>query len=205
MPLRPLPRGFYDRGAEVVARALLGCLLVRRLRRTLLVGRIVETEAYVGEDDRACHASRGRTPRNGVMYEAPGHAYVYFIYGMYDMFNVVCQPAGIPEAVLIRAVEPLDGVESMRRRRGVRRWRDIASGPGKLCRAFAITRAHNGEDLRGSRLWIARGALRSDERQATSRRIGVDYAGRDARRLLRFYVRDNEHVSRTPAAPKRQR
>ena len=193
---RPLPRSFYDRSAEHVARDLLGCVVCRRLDGELLAGRIVETEAYVGEEDRACHASKGRTQRNAVMFGAPGHAYVYFIYGMYDMLNVVCQPPGRPEAVLLRALEPLDGIATMRRLRGVQRPLQLASGPGKLCRALGLSRRENGADLLGDALWIAAGGLRDGERIATGPRIGVDYAGADALRPLRFYILDNPCVSR---------
>jgi DNA-3-methyladenine glycosylase len=189
---------------------LLGCVLVCRRRGRLsgdgaagrlVAGRIVETEAYVGEDDRACHAHSGKTARNAVMYGPPGHAYVYFVYGMHDMMNVVCQPANVPEAVLVRALEPIVGLDVMRRRRpAVRRALDLASGPGKLCRALGITRQLNGTHLGGDRLWIAAGSLRPDERIARSARIGVDYAGDDALRPLRFYLVGNPHVSRRSGA-----
>jgi len=195
----PLSRSFYNASASKVARNLLGCWLVHRPRGNgrLLIGRIVETEAYVGERDRACHAHAGRTARNAVMYGPPGHAYVYFIYGMYDMLNVVCQPEGVPEAVLIRALEPLEGVEIMRRRRCVRHDTHLASGPGKLCRAFGVTRRrHDGTDLTGRTLWIAAAERRQGERIVRGRRIGVDYAGSDATRLLRFWLAGNPHVSR---------
>lgn len=188
-----------------MARALLGTLLVRRRGATLLVGRIVETEAYVGEADRACHAFAGPTTRNAVMYGEPGHAYVYFVYGMHDMLNVVCRPAGEPEAVLVRAVEPLFGLEAMRRRRRARRDLDLANGPGKLCRAFAITRAQNGADLAGPELWIAPGWRRRGETLGRGPRIGVDYAGADAQRPLRFYLEGNPCVSRRPGASRRRR
>lgn len=216
----PLSRSFYNRTASKVARDLLGCWLVHRPRGNgrLLIGRIVETEAYVGERDRACHAHAGRTARNAIMYGPPGHAYVYFIYGMYDMLNVVCQPEGVPEAVLIRALEPLEGVEIMRRRRmrhgaarrtrgdavrGMRRDLHLASGPGKLCRALAVTRrAHDGMDLTTGTLWIASAARQRGERIARGPRIGVDYAGADALRLLRFWLAGNPHVSRPARSPR---
>jgi len=194
-----LPREFYDRSAVAVARGLLGCYLVRRLgarRSQAVAGRIVETEAYVGERDRACHAHAGRTRRNAVMYGPPGHAYVYLIYGMYDMMNVVCRPPDEPHAVLLRAVEPTTGLDAMRRRRRVRRDADLASGPGKLCRAFAITRALNGADLTAGPLSIVAGAPRATERIQRSARIGVEYAGPDAARPLRFFLAPNLHVSR---------
>jgi DNA-3-methyladenine glycosylase len=203
--LRPLPRPFYARSAERVARDLLGCLLVRRLDDDLLVGRIVESEAYVGEEDKACHARHGKTARNAVMYGEPGHAYVYFVYGVHDMLNVVCQPRGRPEAVLLRALEPLQGLERMRRLRGVQALTALASGPGKLCRALKVTRRENGTDLCGDTLWIAAGGLAANEKVRRSARIGVDYAGPDAKRLRRYYVDGNSHVSRLPGVPWRRR
>jgi len=197
----PLPRRFYARTALDVARELLGCVIVRRLPGPegppLLAGRIVETEAYVGESDRACHARAGKTARNAVMYGPPGHAYVYFIYGVYDMMNVVCNVAGVPEAVLLRAFEPVHERAALRARRAVRRDEDVASGPGKLCRALGITRALNGADLCAPPLWIAPGAPRPGERIRRGPRIGVDYAGPDAKRPWRFYLDPNPHVSRT--------
>jgi DNA-3-methyladenine glycosylase len=138
------------------------------------------------------------------MYGPPGHAYVYFIYGMYDMMNVVCQPEGRPEAVLIRALEPVAGLEEMIARRGTGRFANLSSGPGKLCRALAITRSLNGADLLGDALWIAPGPRRPGERLARGPRIGVGYAGPDARRPLRFWLAGNAHVSlpgRTAPAP----
>lgn len=201
----PLTRSFYSRSASKVARDLLGCVLVHRPPHTtgFLAGRVVETEAYVGERDRACHAHAGRTDRNAVMYGPPGYAYVYFIYGMYDMLNVVCQPEGRPEAVLIRAVEPLEGVASMRRRRGVRHDRDLANGPGKLCRAFGVTRrAHDRIDLTGDILWIEPAPGLDRARIERGPRIGVDYAGADALRPLRFWLAGSPHVSRPPRSPR---
>jgi DNA-3-methyladenine glycosylase len=200
----PLSRSFYNASASKVARNLLGCLLVHRPggNGRQLIGRIVETEAYVGERDRACHAHAGPTPRNAVMYGPPGHAYVYFIYGMYDMLNVVCRPEGVPEAVLIRALEPLEGVETMRRRRRVRLDTHLTSGPGKLCRAFGLTRRlHDGMDLTGGVLWIASGPRQRGEAIARGPRIGVAYAGADALRALRFWLDGNPHVS-SPQAPR---
>jgi DNA-3-methyladenine glycosylase len=195
-----LPRAFYDRPAAIVARALLGCVVVHRaVGEPLLAGRIVETEAYIGEHDRASHARNGRTPRNAPMYGLPGHAYVYFVYGMHDMLNVVCQPPGQPEAVLLRALSPLAGLDAMRARRGCRRDRDLLRGPACLCQGLGVTRAHNGADLLGSRLWIAPGVLAAGERVRRGPRIGVAYAGADARRWLRFYVDGDPHVSRAPA------
>ena len=195
----PLPRAFYARSALRVARDLLGCVLWRRLDGELVGGRIVETEAYVGAEDRACHARHGRTPRNAVMFGPPGYAYVYFVYGVHDMLNVVCRESGRPEAVLLRAIEPVHGLPLMRERRRVERHTALTSGPGKLCQAFAITRRQNGIDLRGRELWIVRGRPRSGERLRRSPRIGVAYAGAHAARPWRFYLEGNPCVSRFPA------
>lgn len=196
----PLPRRFYAGSALDVARALLGCVIVRQLPAAagghLLAGRIVETEAYAGEADRACHAHAGKTARNAVMYGPPGHAYVYFIYGVHDMMNVVCSVADRPEAVLLRALEPVHELAAMRTLRAVQRDHDVASGPGKLCRALAITRALNGHDLCVPPLWIAAGTPAPGERIRRGPRIGVDYAGPDAKRPWRFYLAPNPHVSR---------
>jgi DNA-3-methyladenine glycosylase len=205
LAFRPLPRRFYSRGAEQVARELLGCLLIRRVGKEVLAGRIVETEAYVGEEDQACHARHGMTARNAVMYGEPGHAYVYFIYGVHDMLNVVCQARGRPEAVLLRALEPVQGLNHMRRMRGVQAATALASGPGKLCQAMGVTRRENGIDLCGDALWIVAGRLAAGESVRRSPRIGVHYAGRDALRLRRYYVDGNPHVSSSSAARERRR
>jgi DNA-3-methyladenine glycosylase len=191
-----LDPGFYDRPTLEVARDLLGKILVRRLSRASLAGRIVETEAYIGSEDLACHASRGRTSRNEIMFGPPGHAYVFLIYGVWSCLNVVTERVGFPAAVLIRAIEPLEGLARMREHRGgVQSVNEIGSGPGKLTRALAIDRAENGARLDGRRLWIedrggARGPILS------SPRIGVDYAGEWSRKPWRFFEADNPSVSR---------
>ena len=177
-----LPRSFYAQDAETVARALLGATLVFGERRV----RVVETEAYVGVHDLACHAARGRTKRTEVMFGPPGHAYVYLIYGMYELLNVVTGSEGDAEAVLIRAAEPLaDRVTGMAAK---------TDGPGKLTRALGITRAHNRHDLLTPPLTFTEGV--SPETVVTTTRVGVDYAGvwRDA--PLRFYDADSQWVSR---------
>jgi DNA-3-methyladenine glycosylase len=191
-----LPRSFYSRSALDVASDLLGKVLIRRLRRLNLAGKIVETEAYAGPHDLACHASKGHTPRTAVMFGEAGHAYVYMIYGFHFCLNVVTEKVGYPAAVLIRAVEPIENVDVMRRARGnPERETDIASGPGKLCRAMSIDKKLNGEDLLAATLWIEDRKLDAGTIR-TSPRVGVDYAGEYKDKPWRFYVEGNPHVSR---------
>ena len=192
---RILPRSFYGRATLDVARALLGMHLVRALPQGRRVGRIVETEAYLGPADLAAHSSRGHTPRTAVMFGPPGHAYVYFIYGVWHCLNVVTGPAGTPHAVLIRSLEPVEGIDAR------------TCGPGLLCRALEIDRSLNGTDLRGPELWIERPLRPRPVRIGRSARIGVDYAGDWARRPWRFYDRDSSWVSgvRASRAPRRTR
>jgi DNA-3-methyladenine glycosylase len=180
-----LPVSFYVRPALVVARELLGKVLIHDDGRVRRAGRIVETEAYVGPHDAACHASKGRTVRTEVLFGPPGRAYVFLIYGMYSCFNVVTCPEGVAAAVLVRAIEPLEGIPD-----GVR-----TDGPGKLCRAMRITLAHNRMSLQGRTLWIDDAAPIPPRLRARGPRIGVDYAGRWAAKPYRFWVRGNPHVS----------
>ena len=201
--LRPLPRDFYRRPAEVVAPELLGRRLVRRLpgpAGELLVLRLVEVEAYLGAPDRASHAAGGRrTPRNESLYLPGGHAYVYFIYGMHWCLNAVCGEADEGGAVLLRAGEPVGGEAAMRARRGLAdrvRPGDVAGGPGKLCQAIAVDRAFDGRPLDDAELWIAAGAPLAPEAIARGPRIGVAYAGEAAAWPLRFAEAGNPHVSR---------
>jgi DNA-3-methyladenine glycosylase len=179
-----------------VASDLLGKALIRRLNGRSLVGKIVETEAYVGPEDLACHASRGRTARTAIMFESGGCAYVYMIYGFYFCLNAVTEEEGYPAAVLIRAVEPLENTSLMRMlRKNPERETNIASGPGKLCMAMAIDKRLNGADLTGDTLWIEDFNLESGEIE-TSPRVGVEYAGEYRDKPWRFYIRGNPHVSR---------
>ena len=192
-----LPREFYLQDTVTVARALLGCVLWRRIGRTLLAARLVETEAYLGANDMASHARRGlRSARNESMYLEGGHAYVYFTYGMHWCMNDVTQEADIAEAVLLRGAEPVRGIESMRKRRPkAKRDRDLTNGPGKLCAAMSIDENLDGERLDGNLLWLEEGRV-PEEEIAVSPRVGVDYAGDAAWWPLRFYVRGSEYVSR---------
>jgi len=187
----PLPRSFYCRETIEVAQSLLGKVLVRRVNEGILAGRIVETEAYK-QNDPACHASKGMTKRNQVMFGEPGHAYVYFTYGMHFCFNVVTAPQGVGEAVLIRAVEPLEGIDLMARYRRTNKLTNIASGPGKVCQAFGLGREHNGLDLTDGVLTIVDDGYVLD-RIVTSTRIGIRLA---ADLPWRFYIANNPHVSR---------
>jgi len=191
-----LSRSFYSRPALEVASDLLGKVLVRRIGRKRLSGKIVETEAYVGPHDLACHASKGHTPRTSVMFGPPGHAYVYMIYGFYFCLNVVTEPVGHPAAVLIRAVEPLENLEIMRRfRKNPEKETNIASGPGKLCMAMSIDKTLNGANLLGNVLWLEDRDLPPDP-ISVSPRVGVDYAGEYKDKPWRFFVDKNPHVSR---------
>lgn len=184
-----LKRSFYDRETSQVARDLLGKVVVHGKA----AGIIVETEAYPGGDDLASHSARGLTERTRVIFGPPGHAYIYFIYGMYECLNVVVGAPGNPGCVLVRALEPVDGIEIMRKRRpAARKLEDLASGPGKLTLALGITRAQYGADLtRGSLVVRQPAEVRAIEILATPR-IGISQC---AERPLRFLIRGNRFVS----------
>jgi DNA-3-methyladenine glycosylase len=192
-----LSRDFFARDTLVVARALLGQRLVRVLGGRRLSGRIVEVEAYVGEEDAASHARPGRTRRNAPMYGPPGHAYVYLIYGMYHCFNVVTECEGFPAAILIRGLEPLEGLEVMRERRGGRPDDQLTSGPGRLCEALFIDRQFDGVDLCSptAHLFLEEGEPVSDDGVATGPRINVRGNESALNAPWRFYVQGNRHVS----------
>jgi DNA-3-methyladenine glycosylase len=194
---RVLPPAFYDRETEVVARELLGMIVECETADGLAAGRIVETEAYLGPHDPACHAVAGRTARTWHLFGPPGTAYVYFIYGVHWCFNAVTREEGHGSAVLVRAVEPTVGIELMRRRRpAARRDRDLTNGPGKVCRALGIDGTHDGLALSSrSPLRIRAGRPVGDASVLVSPRIGIT-RGADA--PLRWMVRDSEYVSRTP-------
>ncbi len=184
---RILSRSFYERATIQVARELLGKLLVHRNT----AGMIVETEAYLGGDDLAAHSARGITPRTRVIFGPPGHAYVYFIYGMHECLNLVAEPEGKPGCVLIRALEPVRGIEWMKQRRpGVLTVRGLTSGPGKLTRALGITRALNGADVTRGELVVRE--WRSDFDIAVTPRVGIRQC---ADLPLRFLIRGNPFVS----------
>lgn len=191
---RPLPRSFYDREVTVVARDLLGRVLVRRLPdgRRLAV-RLVEVEAYA-PDDPASHSYRGPTERNRTMFGPPGRLYVYFTYGMHHCLNVVTGPAGVGAAVLLRAGEPLEGLEAMAERRGTRDPRLLCSGPGRLAQALGLTREHDGADLvRGPDVRLLEGEPVLDERVVATTRVGINHG---TERPWRFLVAGDPFVSR---------
>ncbi len=174
----------YQQPASEAARRLIGTIIVRKVGSRFLRGRIVETEAYLGPIDLASHASKGRTKRTEVMFASPGHAYIYLIYGMYDMFNIVVGAVGDAHAVLIRPAEPLDG------------WAENLSGPGKLARGFRITRTDNATNLCTSKSLYLVQADRKRRRILTTPRIGIDYALHWKDELLRFVDADSKAVSK---------
>jgi DNA-3-methyladenine glycosylase len=192
----PLSRSFFLHSPDVVARALLGKLVFRREAGALLAGRIVETEAYFGVDDAAAHAFAGRTARNEVLFGPPGHAYVYFVYGMHYCLNVSCEPEGQAGCVLIRALEPVAGLDRMAELRGlaVTQPRLLASGPGRLCQALGITRvAHNGLDVcdpRSELVFAEDGA--APPRVVVGPRVGIR---KEVERAARYCVEGSSFVS----------
>jgi len=195
---RKLPRAFYARPTVEVARELLGKYLVRQTARGPILGRIVETEAYVGPEDRASHAWRGLTRRTAIMFGPPGYAYVYVIYGVHHCLNIVTEREGYPAAVLIRAVEPIlpEAADAP----------VLPNGPGKVCRYLAVDRTLNGMDVCGSVLYVEdRGEVIPDDRIASAPRIGVAYAGPWSEKPWRFYIRGNPFVSRPERSPVRRR
>ena len=182
--MRKLPRKFYDRDTVVVAQELLGKYLVHVSGGVKRVGRIVEVEAYLGPHDLAAHSARGRTERTKVMFGPPGHAYVYLVYGMYHCMNVVTEREGQAAAVLLRALEPVASIEGR------------TQGPGLLCKAMDIDRSLHGQDLLSDELHVAAATGAASVVIEKRPRIGVDYAGQWAKRLLRFYIKGNAFVSR---------
>ena len=194
-----LPREFYTRpNVLTVARELLGKLLVVPARGGRRVsGIIVEAEAYRGPQDRAAHSYGGRrTKRTEPMYGIGGTAYVFFVYGMYNQFNVVTNAADTPHAVLIRALEPVEGIELMRKRRHRQPDHNLTNGPGKLCIALDIDRRLDGADLLGNRVWLEEGERISRSRIMSGPRIGIDYAEEWVEKPWRFWIKDNPFVSR---------
>lgn len=194
--MQKMNRSFFERDTVTIAGELLGKTLVRASADGICSGRIVETEAYLGPLDKAAHTSRGRTARTEVLFQGSGLAYIYLIYGMYCCLNFSTGPRDKPECVLIRALEPLDGLPLMKRRRSTDKMRNLCSGPGKLCMALGLGREQNGEDLCGERLFVLDGGPIAPSEIAVSHRINVDYAEEAAAFDLRFFVRGNPYVSK---------
>ncbi len=189
-----LNRKFYERDTRRVARALLGKKLVRKIGRIELAGIILETEAYCGREDSACHAHHGKTPRNAVMFGKPGHAYVYFTYGMHYMLNLVTQEEGNPCAVLVRAIKPLIGEKEMEFRRK-RNGAQLANGPAKLCQALGIDKSLNGWDVTlGSKLWVENYKSFHARSILVAPRIGINYAKEEHRNALWRFLVQSEKV-----------
>jgi len=197
--MKKLPIEFYSHGhVTAIAKALLGKILVTKFDGIITSGRIVETEAYVALTDRASHSYGGkRTTRNEHMYASPGTTYVYICYGMHHLFNVVTNKKGVPDAVLIRAVEPLQGIEDMLIRTGKKKLdHTLTRGPGNMSKALGISKQHSGLNILKNDIHIVDDGFTYDESSiATGKRIGIDGAGEDALLPYRFYVRGNKFVS----------
>lgn len=190
--IRKIPRSFYNRPTLQVAPELIGKFVVFNSPRGKLSARIVEVEAYIGEDDPACHAARGKTKRNAVMFGKPGFTYIYFIYGMYHCLNFVTEAEGKAAAVLLRAAEPHKGIEIMRLLSPGLKDDRLLAGPGKFCRSFGLTREHNGLDLTGSTIYLEDHHLRP-KKIITAPRIGINHG---VERPWRFYDAASTAVSR---------
>lgn len=190
-----LPRTFYERSDVVqIAQELLGKYLFTCIDGQLTAGKIVETEAYNGRNDKACHAFLKRTKRTEIMYGEGGRAYIYLCYGIHHLFNIVTNRKNMADAILVRGLEPVVGVDIMRTRRGAVAYNKISAGPGTLSQALAIHKKYSGEDLLSDRIWITEGDDQPFEME-TDVRIGIDYAEEDAFLPWRFYIRDNPFVS----------
>lgn len=203
--MNKLPREFYKKTALDLAVDLLGKHLVHSIDGSELIGKIVEAEAYMGPHDKAAHSyNNRRTEKNEVMYGPSGYAYVYIIYGMYSCMNVIAADVGMPQGVLIRAVEPVNGLETMAQNRFGKSYgelkrssvKNLTNGPGKLCMAMGITRANNGDDLQGQRLYITEPDVSEEFSIMKSPRINIDYAEEARDFLWRFYIKGNPYVSK---------
>ena len=186
-------RSFYTRETLLVARKLLGKYIVRRIRNQTLVAKIVETEAYIGPEDRAAHSYNWKvTPRNIAEYDEGGHIYIYLCYGMYWQFNITTSTFGKPECVLIRALEPVKKLKSP-----IKQIKNLTNGPGKLCKWLKLDKSFYGEDLVDSRrVWLEEGEAIRPSQVIKAKRIGIDYAGVWKNKLWRFYIKDSPFVSK---------
>ncbi len=191
-----ITRDFYQRDAVTVARSLLGLTLVHETEEGITKGIIVETEAYMGIKDPAAHSyKKSPSGRTNVQYGEGGYAYIYLIYGMYYCMNIVTNRADIPEVVLLRALEPIEGIDLMKKRRGTDKILNLCSGPGKLCSAMGITMDNYGTDLCGSQLYLEESEGCKTDGIVASRRINIDYAGEAKDYLWRFTIKDNKYIS----------
>src|SRR3989344_1178061 len=194
---KKLKPDFFRRSTLEAAKDLLGKYLTVKRKGKILAGKIVETEAYISEDDLACHASKGRTNRSETLYQKAGTIYVYLVYGMYHCLNIVTEREYFPSAVLIRAVEPVEGVDIMKKLRKTGVLHNLASGPGKLCVAFGISKKMRGKDVFGDEIYIEdRGEKIAKKNIARAKRIGVDYAGACAHYPWRFYIKGIQFISK---------
>ena len=192
-----LERDFYERDTLEVAQDLLGKYLVHDLDERITVGKIVEVEAYIGPDDAAAHAYRGlKTARTQIMFGPGGYAYVYLIYGMYHCLNIVTGKEGCPEVVLIRALEPIAGIEIMKQRRKTDKEKNLCSGPGKLCQAMGINMSHYGVDLCGSELYLTNGEPINTSQIVSTPRINIEYSGAAKDYPWRYVIKGNSFVSK---------
>lgn len=197
--MKRLPVSFFNQKTALVAQELLGKVLIYKCKNQVISGIIVETEAYVGPDDLASHASRGKTPRNEVMFDSAGLWYIYLIYGFYNCLNIVTEGKNYPAAVLIRAVEPISGIEIMKKRRHSENLKNLTTGPGKLCQAFGIDKKLNYISAinKKSPLFIGDIGIKIPKNNIIkTKRVGVDYAGKWKDKLLRFYIKDNLFISK---------
>jgi len=191
-----LSRDFYERNTLKVAKELLGKYLVHVTSEATLIGKIVETEAYCGFNDAAAHSYKGlRSNRTEVMFGPGGYAYVYLIYGMYYCFNIVTSSIGNPEAVLIRALEPVSGIDVMKKNRKTDNLYNLCSGPGKLCIAMNITKEHNNVDLCGNELYLLDNSKVPEDNIISAPRINIDYAGEAKNYPWRFVIKDSKYLS----------
>lgn len=195
--MKKLNLSFYQRPTEIVAKELLGKKLVRIYKGQRISGIITEVEAYLGAKDKACHSyGNRRTPRTATMFLPGGHSYIYFIYGMYHCFNVVTEKKEIPEAVLIRALEPSEGIHFMQKWRSKKLPKDLTTGPGKLAQALQLTKDLNALSLNSENLFLENHSSIKDSQIIKRPRIGVDYAEEHAQWPLRFYIKDNSYISK---------
>ena len=194
--MKKVSRDFYNRSALVVAKEILGKTLVHETKEGITKGKIVEVEAYMGAKDKAAHSYKPHSKRTMIQYGEGGYAYVYLIYGMYICMNVVTNIQNIPEVLLIRALEPIDGIELMKKRRKTNRIKNLCNGPGKLSQAMGITKENYGEDLCGNTLYLEDAMPIKSEQIVQTKRINIDYAEEAKDYLWRFLIKENPYVSK---------